>query len=249
MNRLLLTVLIAAFGLCSCGDDRRSASPKESSAAPAPAVPAKPAWPPIGEGQRLSANPLARNYYIVFDASGSMSETRCADGHTKIDAAKMAIAAFADSLPADANLGLLAFDGAGIRERLPLEHAGRAEIRSVVDNIYPGGVTPLRSAIAKAYEAITEQGKRQLGYGEYHLVVVTDGEFNPNSENPADVVEQILGRSPVVIHTIGFCIGVQHSLNQEGRTFYKAANNPDELKRGLDDVLAESPSFDVKTFR
>jgi len=249
MNRLLLSVLVACFGLCSCGDDDGSASGDKSSAASAPGAPARPAWPLIEDGQRLAANPLARNYYIVFDASGSMSETRCADGQAKIDAARTAITTFADSLPADANLGLLAFDGGGIRERLPLDVASRATIRRVVDSIYPGGVTPLRSAVAKAYEAITEQGKRQLGYGEYHLVVVTDGEFNPNSENPADIVDQILDRSPVVIHTIGFCIGEQHSLNQEGRTFYKAANNPDELKQGLDDVLAESPSFDVKTFR
>jgi Ca-activated chloride channel homolog len=249
MNRLLLTVLVACFGLCSCGDDGGSASGDKSSAATAPGAPARPAWPLIEEGQRLAANPLARNYYIVFDASGSMSETRCADGNTKIDAARAAITAFAESLPADANLGLLAFDGGGIRERLPLAHVDQAGVQHVVESIYPGGVTPLRSAVAKAYEAITEQGKRQLGYGEYHLVVVTDGEFNPGSENPADIVNQILDRSPVVIHTIGFCIGVQHSLNQEGRTFYKAANNPGELKQGLDDVLAESPSFDVKTFR
>lgn len=245
MNRVLLIALITSLGLSACGDDQGSTSGN----GPTVAVPAKPAWPPIGEGQRLAADPLARNYYVVFDASGSMSETRCADGKTKIDAARMAIAAFAQSLPADANLGLLAFDGAGIRERLALAPADQAEVGHVVGGIYPGGVTPLRSAIAKAYEAITEQGKRQLGYGEYHLVVVTDGEFNPNSENPADVVDKILDDSPVVIHTIGFCIGVQHSLNQEGRTFYKAANNPDELKQGLDDVLAESPSFDVKTFR
>jgi Ca-activated chloride channel homolog len=249
MKRLFLTILLAAVGMAGCGNDD---APPADAGSPenARAVPARPPWPPIEEGRRLVGEPLTRNYYVVFDASGSMSESRCADGErSKISAAKKAIVAFAGSLPADANVGLLSFDAGGMHERLPLTPSGQADIRRVVSAIGPGGVTPLRSAIARAYAAITEQAKNQLGYGEYHLVVVTDGEFNPEGENPADVVARILAESPVVIHTIGFCIGDKHSLNQVGRTFYKAANNPDELKQGLDNVLAESPNFDIKKFQ
>lgn len=248
MMRTLLIALVATASLIGCRDNSPSA-PSAPLTRNEPARPAKPAWPPIEPDQRIAADPLARNYYIVFDASGSMSDPRCGGGRAKIDAAKQAITVFAESLPKDANIGLTAFDAAGIRQRLALAPAERQDVRRVVGGISAGGVTPLRSAISEAYRALTKQGQQQLGYGEYHLVVVTDGEFNPAAENPAAIVDEIIDKSPVVIHTIGFCVGEEHSLNQPGRIYYKTANSPEELKQGLGNILAESPRFDIKTFK
>ena len=111
----------------------------------------------------------------------------------------------------------------------------------------PDQGTPLKTAIAQGYGALEEQAQRQLGYGEYHLVIVTDGAAN-RGEEPDEVVEQILADSPVVIHTIGFCIGPDHVLNQEGRTIYRAASSTEELRQGLGEVVAEAPRFDVTEF-
>jgi hypothetical protein len=96
---------------------------------------------------------------------------------------------------------------------------------------------------------LTDQARSQLGYGEYHLVVVTDGEPDPDSEDPTPVVEEILEQSPVVLHTVGFCIDDDHVLNQRGRTFYAAATNPRELREGLQAVLAEADTFDATQFQ
>jgi Ca-activated chloride channel family protein len=52
----------------------------------------------------------------------------------------------------------------------------------------------------------------------------------------------------VVVHTVGFCIDEDHVLNQPGRTYYTAASNPDELRQGLQAVLAEAPNFDATKF-
>ena len=60
-----------------------------------------------------------------------------------------------------------------------------------------------REAYARARRA---QRIAQLGYGEYHLVVVTDGEAtgeDPTRRRRTDPDRE----SPVVLHTIGFCIG------------------------------------------
>ena len=86
-----------------------------------------------------------------------------------------------------------------------------------------------------------------MGYGEYHLVIVTDGEAN-DGEDPREAVDALLAKSPVVLHTIGFCIGETHSLNQKGRVFYQSADNPEELRKGLTDVLAEATSFNLDGF-
>jgi hypothetical protein len=45
------------------------------------------------------------------------------------------------------------------------------------------------------------------------------------------------------LHTIGFDIGEGHSLNQPGKTDYSSAQNPEQLRKSLQDVLAESEEF------
>ena len=110
----------------------------------------------------------------------------------------------------------------------------------------PGSGTPLTRAVQMAYELLTEQAGKQLGYGEYHMVIVTDGAAN-QPEKLTQTVNAVLTHSPIIMSTIGFCIAETHSLNQPGRTIYKAADNPEALRQGLQDILAESESFEDVT--
>jgi len=225
---------------------------------PAPAAqqttqqPARGPWPFLSResGPAREFDPKAvikRNYYFVFDASGSMSEKKCSGNERKIDVAKRALFVFAEQMAGDTNLGLLVFDQRATRELMPLGPIDKASLTYALRPIEPGGDTPLADAIRQAYNALTQQALKQLGYGEYHLVVVTDGEAS--GEDPRGIVDQLISESPVVLHTIGFCIGDNHSLNQPGRTVYQSADNPEALAQGLADVLAEAPSFDVKSFK
>ncbi len=225
--------------------------PAATNAAPQPGYALNPrnSWPPeAGEaGAGLASDLFALNYFVVLDGSGSMSETECSEGMRKIEVARTALASFADSVPRQANLGLAVFDAKGLSERLPLGVANRDAFRQAVQAVSVNASTPLRSAMELAYDRLLEQGRRQLGYGEYHLVVVTDGHAS-KGEDPTPAVNRILGESPVVVHTIGFCIGERHPLNQPGRTYYRSANNPRALQQGLETVLAESPDFSVTQF-
>ncbi len=186
------------------------------------------------------------NYYVIMDGSGSMEKDGCSHGRPKIDLAEEVITEFADQVPADANLGLGVFDRAGIREALPLT-TNRATFKQEVAKIQPGSSTPLRSAMEMGLKVLTGQAQQQLGYGEYHLVVVTDGRAS-DGQDPGKIVNRILADTPLVIHTIGFCIRGSHSLNQDGLVAYKAANNPEDLRQGLEAVLAESPEFVIADF-
>lgn len=190
----------------------------------------------------------AANYYLVLDGSGSMGARGCSGNTNKIQAAVVALDRFIGTLPVDANLGFASFDDNGIAERVPLALDNREQVRNALRGTIASGGTPLRSAMQIGVDKLTTQAQRQLGYGEYHLVVVTDGQPDPRSEDPTPVVEDLLATSPIVLHTIGFCIGEDHVLNQPGRTFYIAADSPEQLERGLDSVLAEAPSFDVAAF-
>src|SRR5688572_29481640 len=256
-----IAIVCAALIAAACQEAPPPAPPPKpvAKAAPAPQAPAatpasapgraRAAWPPVKDDAVAVAPDLfAKNYYIVLDASGSMNEKGCSGENSKIRAAKEALATFVDALPPDANLGLVVFDGRGINEWLPIGTSNRPEFRRLLDTVRANASTPLRGAITLAYNKLLAQGARQLGYGEYHLVVVTDGHAD-QGQDPTAIVNKMLGESPVVLQTIGFCIGAKHALNQAGRTMYKEANNVDDLRQGLADVLAEAPQFTVTEFK
>lgn len=205
------------------------------------------AWPPVAKGTQLAKDVLARNFYVVLDGSGSMKDRSCTSTSSKNHDSKIALVAFSQSVPKNANLGLAVFDANGLRELLPLGQNNRDAFVRAVNAVGPGGGTPLRDAVQLGRRQLETQASRQLGYGEYTLVVVTDGEASLG-QDPRIAVNTMLRETPVVLHTIGFCIGAGHSLNQKGRTIYRATNSDQELRAGLAEVLAESPDFSVSRF-
>ena len=205
-------------------------------------------WPPLERvASSLAKDLVQTNYYLVLDGSGSMRDVDCSGSRTKMEVAKESLVRFIDQIPDAANVGLYLFDREDMSERIPLGPGRRADLRRAIQTALADGGTPLSSAIETGYRSLTAQALRQLGYGEFHMVVVTDGSASSGYE-PDHVVDRILAKSPVVLHTIGFCISGDHSLNQPDRSYYRQANNPDELTRGLDAVLAEEPSFAVSEF-
>jgi Ca-activated chloride channel homolog len=227
--------------------------PHEDSAAPAvdasyALTVQRTVWPPLVDDGAAASAVSTINYYAVLDGSGSMLSKECGDGSTKIKAALDAVRNFFDSVPADANIGLAAFDRRVIAERVPLGIGNRPALAQALQEIRAGSDTPLRSAMQIGYDKLTAQARAQLGYGEYHLVVVTDGQPDPDSEDPTPLVDEILAKSPVVLHTVGFCIDNNHVLNQANRTYYASATDPEQLRAGLQSVLAEAPVFDAAHF-
>lgn len=220
----------------------------QTAAPVAPTVTLTAPWPPPA-GSEVAAAPelLTRNFYVVFDSSGSMGENKCAPASTKIEVARDALARFATEVPAGANLGMLVFENNRIRELVPLTRNNQAAFVAASRSTLPSGTTPLRDAIRAGYQQLEKQGRRQLGYGDYNLVVITDGEATAGQEPNAEV-NWILEHTPVQIHTIGFCIATDHSLNIPGRTVYRSADNPEQLRAGLLEVLAEAEVFDVSVF-
>jgi Ca-activated chloride channel family protein len=188
-----------------------------------------------------------RNFLIVLDGSGSMADSQCSGNLSKIVAAKQAIAAFATKIKPEDNLGLCAFDSRGVTERAPLS-LNRSAFNKALQDVRSDSNTPLGHAVKLGYSLLQKQARRQLGYGEYYLVVVTDGEAD-RGDDPRDIVNKVVSESPVVISTIGFCIGEGHSLNRPGMTLYHDATNLKELNQGLESVLAESEFSDTPAAR
>lgn len=208
-------------------------------------------WPTMESARDALTDPgqlLANNYYIVLDGSGSMQERKCSGKRSKMEVAIDTLATFAAELSLDANFGLGVFNRGEVQELIPLGQGQRDQVQRLASRIIPDGTTPLYSAIRLALDRLTDQGRRQLGYGEYNLVVVTDG-LASSSQDPTPIVRHIFEQTPVNLHTIGFCVSELHSLNQPNRSIYRSANDPASLSRGLQAVLAEAPAFDVTTFQ
>ena len=213
--------------------------------APSPSVapaPARDSVPQLATlpSPALAEDVLAKNYLVILDDSGSMSGQKIAD-------AKGAMEIFCRSVPAQANLGLSTFRG-DCAVKVPLGLNNRPAFLEAVKMAKASESTPLCQAITKAYAELNLQRQKQLGYGEYHLVIVTDGASTDG--DPRQLVNDINRSSPVIIHTIGFQIGLDHSLNQPGKVLYQSAQNKGELTKMLDNVLAESDEFsDISIFK
>lgn len=208
-------------------------------------------WPAFTSSSNnvLAPSLTAANYYLIVDGSGSMSENGCSAGkQTKMTTAKRALREFISQIPEDANIGVYAFDAGTEGERLALAPGNNQRAMATIERMQPAGGTPLGRSIRDGVTALTEQARKQLGYGEYNLVVITDGAAN-STETLNLEVDKMLRSTPVLLHTIGFCINQRHALNKPGYTLYKSANNPASLRESLNTVLAEAPSFDVDAFQ
>lgn len=192
---------------------------------------------------------LRRNWYFVIDGSGSMADRppRSSGGdkqfRSKMEGAIWAVLTTVENLPPDVNLGLYVFDTYGQREVIPLGANNRTAFVKAVNSIRAGGGTPLGDAIAKGAEALATQYRAQLGYGEYRLFVVTDGDASDNLSY--GVNKALAYRMP--IYTIGFGISGGHALRQSSVS-YKSADSASDVKQGLAEATAELDVYDPANF-
>ncbi len=189
-----------------------------------------------------------RNFYFIVDGSGSMQE-ECA-GEIKLNGAKRAITQFLQKVPEDVNLGLLVFgayeENNGIKEVVALNSDNRGEFQTAINAIVSDGGTPLSNATDFAMERLVEQYKKQLGYGEYRLIIVTDGEAN----EPALFHNSLIQTQQypfVAIYGIGLCVEADNTLKSVAYS-YTDAGNYEELGKALEQAIAELPSFDPGEF-
>ncbi|MEM7350794.1 MAG: vWA domain-containing protein [Acidobacteriota bacterium] len=191
---------------------------------------------------------LARNFYFIVDGSGSMKSKpsgACRGDQrspSKLAGAQWAVEQFLERVPDDVNLGLYLFDRDGRREVVPLAANNREAFLRYINNIRAGGGTPLGPAIHFATDQLVEQYKRQLGYGEFRLVVVTDGRADQIPE-----AARYAAHFGMPIYAIGLCISDDHPLRRYAVS-YRAADSFEDLAQGLEETLAELPEFDVTDF-
>lgn len=147
---------------------------------------------------------------LVLDASWSMAEEDV-DGGTRMDAAKQASHDLVNSLPEQANLGLLAYGmresnapdnrDAGCRDietLVPVRKLDKDELNSKIDEMTPKGYTPIGNSLKAAAKELGDSGERTI-------ILVSDGIDTCAPPPVCEVAKELAGDGfDLTIHTVGF---------------------------------------------
>lgn len=182
----------------------------------------------------------ADNIIIVFDASASMGDSiGTGDRSIKIAVAKSSLRQVVAKLRDNTNIGLFVFGNVSNTNPVPIAPKNVKNLNYAIDNIKDGGGTPLGEFIEKAANQLLQQRQKNLGYGRYKILVVTDGEATDRNKM-ASVAPEVLKRN-LSLDVIGVGMTSEHQLAKMS-TSYRAANDTDALNKALQDIVAETPA-------
>ena len=185
------------------------------------------------------------NFYFMIDVSGSM-DGECA-GKTKMEGAKESVIKFVTKIPNDANIGLLLFGTSNdVEEVISLGNNNKREFIELVSKLEANGGTPLGAATKLGVDKLTQQYKKQMGYGDYRLIIVSDGAATSESSFKR-ALDYSRKHSFVSIYGIGLCMQSDKLLKSYS-VQYSEADDYDKLSKALEQTVGELPTFDVSDF-
>lgn len=186
---------------------------------------------------------------IVLDASGSMWGQ--IDGKPKIEIARQSLRTVLQSLPADRELGLMAY---GHRQKGSCEDielvvppaAGTAgAITAAADSIKALGKTPLTAAVRKAAEALKYTEEKAT------VILITDGRESCNADPCALGKELKAAGVDFTAHVVGFGLTAEEGrqvacLAENTGGKYIQATDAAGLEEALKQTVAEKPAPEPK---
>ena len=180
------------------------------------------------------------NIVVILDASGSMQDKFSGDRtKSKMEAAKAALQQVLANIPDGTQIGLLVFSGVNIHNEwvYPLGPKDTEKLIAAIHLPQPSGDTPLGKYIRIGANRLLEQREKQYNYGNYRLLVVTDGEAS-DADKVKHYTPEILNRQ-IRIDVIGVDMKTDHMLANvvDG---YRKADNPGELVAAVSQILAET---------
>ena len=179
---------------------------------------------------------------VVLDDSGSMDDSmRTASGQRvrRIEAAKSALVSVLSKLPENTQVGILALNSevAGSNWIVPFGPVvDSSELVNNVTKLRAQGGTPLGAYLKKASDRLLE-ARGQAVYGNFRLLIVTDGEANDGKLVDAYLPE-ILARG-LMVDVIGVDMESDHSLATRVHN-YKRADDDRALREAITEVFAET---------
>lgn len=183
------------------------------------------------------------NFLFVIDASGSMRGD-------KIRAAISALKSMIDDLPDNINVGFMGFDERGndksVEVYVPIQPINKTLLLKAVGELKAGDGTPLAEAVIMGIDMLVKQRQKQMGYGDYRLIVMTDGEDDGDGPSIKDAGMLAL-RKAISIYTIGYEIDKDHELFNYS-VWYTTTHGESALLEALNETVSESEDFEPTEF-
>ena len=180
----------------------------------------------------------AQHVVVVVDDSGSMDDRMRGQRVRKIEAAKRSLSVVLDGLAVDAEVGVLALNQGWV---LPMQASARSQAKDHVNNLRARGGTPLGTRMKEAADELLSNRKANT-YGDYRLLVVTDGEASDQAVLD-HVLPDIMSRG-LLVDVIGVAMESEHSLATTVHN-YRRADDPASLEHAIATSLAESDPTDA----
>ena len=179
---------------------------------------------------------------IVLDDSGSMNE-RMTGGVPRIDAAKNAISVILKQFPVGTKLGLLLLNGERAKQHwaIPLGELSVQQAIRRVESVIADGGTPLGERMRDGADALLQLREKQM-YGNYRLLIVTDGEAN-DAKLLYQYLPDVLCRG-LIVDAIGVDMKKDHTLATRVHS-YRRADDAQALSKAVQEVFAEKSDSSV----
>jgi hypothetical protein len=192
-------------------------------------------------GVDCSAVRAEQHVVVVLDDSGSMADRMRGNRRMeKMAAAKSALLTVLEQLPATARVGVVLLNGTrqGDPWVVPLGPVDLRRARKTIRPIRAEGGTPLGQFIKIGADALL-RARDKFHYGDYRLLVVTDGEAS-DPELVAMYLPDVLSRG-LTVDVIGVDMPGNHSLATQVHS-YRKADDAASLTRAVREVFAETAS-------
>lgn len=178
------------------------------------------------------------NVVVLLDNSGSMDSQMSGTRYRKIDLAKNVLKSVLSQVPKTTQIGLVTFGDDKVADLPP----SRPEILDRIDQISVGGNTPLGRYMKVAADDLLAKRSKQMGYGSYRLVIVTDGEAS-DSQLVKEYTPDILARG-ITVDVIGVDMDEKHVLakGKNGKPIvhsFRHVKDVKALQASISESLAE----------
>ncbi len=193
------------------------------------------------------------NIVFILDASGSMNGK--IGNEMKMTAAKRILSDLLNELPADAQVGLMAYghtvskEKAGACEDIailsPIGQETPQALAQKVNSLQPMGMTPIASALIRSVEAF-----KGVQGGNNHVVLISDG-LETCGKDPCGAAKALTEANiQARVHVVGFDVGAKEAaelacIPKMGNGKYFRANNIEELKLAIAEIKKETEIAEV----
>jgi Ca-activated chloride channel family protein len=202
-------------------------------------------------GAHAQATDTRNQALIVLDASKSMNED-AGNGGTRLDAAKAAVDALVDKLPAGAPIGLRVY-GSKVAEAsraeackdteltIPIGPLDKEQMRSTVNALTGKGRTPIGDSLLAAPDDFGSGGA-----GRRSVILVSDGGDNCAPPDPCEAAEEVSNRGiDLSISVVGLQVNerVRRQLEciaRDGGGSYTDVDDTDKLADELQALLTRA---------